>query len=447
MQRTHIRTPVTVCRKELVVALALAALSMGTAKSSAQEYLTLPVDANAKASRNVALQCLRDPAAFESNKDKFAEFFTKYYFPSLTRTEPEALGSLGKSREEFFKLILWKATNPAAQLALTNMAMAELGKIVSAKDPPCHPQVRYNAILSIGMLDEQPSPDGRQLPKILPSANKALTKVVERATTPDNTFPPAVILGAVIGLERHALYRQSLPPEAIKAMTASLMTLVSHEEPIQEMNSSAYSWLRLRAASALTRMGTVGDKNAVHTAIMKLAATGNSVDDRCSAAAMLARLEYKDIKLDDAGTAEPLFALVRDVCAAEDKRAEEFQDQFSSTGGAPSPFTGFGPESYGAGSPATEIEIYPRRRTLTRFMDLRTAISKVKPTLPAETQKKADAVLAALNTAIASASDKETTPLVLVDSIRTMANAINQAAPAPETEKDKAEKAQENSDF
>jgi len=443
MQRTnssYIFTDCSVARRwALSVFVVAAALSL-IGRSVAQEWQTLPVDESLKSSRSAALQYLNDPAAIATNKGKFDDYFTKFYFPSMTRTEPEALGNLGKIRDDFFKQILWKAKNPQTQQELTNMALSQLGKIVSA---PCHPQVRYNAILFIGMLDEQYS-DGRQPPKPLPKATKALTSIVDRATT-DNSFPPAVILGAVVGLERHALYRQSMTPDVVNAMSAALMKLVAHDEPIQEMNSSAYSWLRLRAASALTRLGTVGDKNSIHAAVIKLASSGKSVDDRCSAAAMLDRLEYKNVKLDDAGTAEPLFALARDVCTAEDKRASEFQDQYSTTGGLPSQFASIGPEV--PGNPANALEVYPRRQTLARIMDLRTALKKVKPSLAEETQKKTDAVVTALNAAITSASDKGTTPLALVESIRTMASAINQVVPAPEKAADKEEKAKESNAF
>jgi hypothetical protein len=447
MQRTLISRLLRVRGKTLGIALAMTALLSCAGKSFAQEYLVLPTDDSLKSSRSVALQCLKDPATFAAEKAKFDAYFAKFYFPSMTKTEPEALGNLGKIREDFFKQIMWKATNLPAQQELTNMAFSALGKIVTTSNPPCHPQVRYNAILFIGMLDEQYS-DGRQPPKPFPKATQAMTTIVDRATT-EKSLPPSVILGALVGLERHAIYRQSLPPEVVKAMSAALMKLVAHEEPIQDMNSSAYSWLRLRAASALTRMGTVGDKNSVHAAVIKLASTGKSLDDRCSAAAMLDRLEYKDVKLDDAGTAEPLFALARDVCADADKRAGEFQDQYAVTGGAVSnQFANIGPEGFGAApNPALEIEIYPRRQTLTRLIDLRTALTKVKPSLPAETQKKVDTVVAALNTAIASAADKGTTPLVLVDSIRVMADAIKQAVPAAETAEDKAAKEKENNAF
>ena len=33
-------------------------------------------------------------------------------------------------------------------------------------------------------------------------------------------------------------------------MTAALVKLVTHDEPIQEMDPDAYAWMRLRAASA-----------------------------------------------------------------------------------------------------------------------------------------------------------------------------------------------------
>ena len=66
------------------------------------------------------------------------------------------------------------------------------------------------------------------------------------------------------------------------------------------MDRDTYSWLRLRAASVLAKFGTVGEKNAIHDAIVKLAATAKSLDDRCAAAGLLEKLEYKDVKLDDA---------------------------------------------------------------------------------------------------------------------------------------------------
>jgi len=418
----------------LLLALVLANV---VATAAAQEYLTLPIDETARSNRAVAQLCLRDPAAYAANKAKFDDYFVKYHFPSMTRTEPDKIGEVGKLREELFKLFLWKTTNAGLQSDLSNLAFGEMGKIVSAQNPPCHPAARYNAILIIGQLDDQYSPT----PKPYAKATRALTKIVDSAIT-SNSFPPAVVLGALIGLERHAQLRDSLAPEAVNAMQAALLKLVTHDEPIQEMDRGAYAWMRLRAASALARLGTVGDKNAVHDAIVKLAVTNKSLDDRCAAIALLDRLEYKDVKLDDASTAEPMFALARDIAATEDKRAQDFQERGATGGGAFPGQGGFGP---GGGAAVFDPNAFPRRHVLARLTDLRTGLTKVKPALPAESQTKVDAVLAAINSVITSASSKDTVDLRLAESIRSMAEAVNKAVPG--AAKPEADKAKENAVF
>src|SRR6185295_5638585 len=118
----------------------------------------------------------------------------------------------------------------------------------------------------------------------------------------DKPFPPAVILGAIIGLERHVQYQKTMAPESATAIAAALVKLVSREDPIQDMDRNTFSWLRLRAAGVLAKFGTVGEKNASHEAIVKLAATAKALDDRCGAAGLLDKLDYKDVKLDDKTT-------------------------------------------------------------------------------------------------------------------------------------------------
>ena len=69
-------------------------------------------------------------------------------------------------------------------------------------------------------------------------------------------------------------------------MQAALLKLVTQDKPIQEMDRDTYAWMRYRAASAARKLGTVGDKNAIHNAIIQLAVTNKSLDDRCEAAAL-----------------------------------------------------------------------------------------------------------------------------------------------------------------
>jgi hypothetical protein len=202
------------------------------------------------------------------------------------------------------------------------------------------------------------------------------------------------------------------------------------------MDPDAYAWIRLRAAQTLARLGGVGEKNSVHNALVKLASGTKSLDDRCEAAGLLDKLNYKDVKLDDAATAETLFALARDVATAEDRRAADFQDQYSG-GGTVAP----GPRPRGAEFSPVGIggeeqqETYPRRQVLARLTNLRLAMAKVKPALPTETQKKMDDLLKAIDPAKTAATDKNTIELKLAAAIRTMAVAINKAVPAKAVEK------------
>ncbi len=420
--------------------LLVAALMNCAAAVIAQEYRALPIDdKTAKTYRVTAQQCLRDPAAFAANSDKFREFFSNYYFPLMTVTDPEKIGDSGKLRADFFKNYVLKASDPQVQGELTKLAYAAMVQILGAQNPPCHPAARYNAVLILGQLDEDYA-----TAKPYAKATSALTQIVDSATTA-NRFPPAVILGALIGLERHAQQRAALPPEAITALQAALIKLIGREQPIQDMDTDTYAWLRLRAAGTLARLGTVGEKNANHDAIIKLASSLKSVDDRCGAIALLEKINYKDVKLDDANTAEPIFALARDVAAAEDKRASDFQEKGASGSFAQiQPMVG--PEPGGVGTPTfTDPNAFQRRITLARLADLKAGLMAVKPALPAETQKKVDAVVAAITPVITSASGKDAGDLNLVAAIRTMAQAINKAVPGKTKPED--EKAKENAVF
>lgn len=421
--------------RAIAALLLAAAVTNCAAVVVAQGYLTLPIDdKTAKQNRVLAQRCLTNGADFAANKDKFDEFFTGYYFPLMTVADPEKIGDVGKLRADFFKNYIGKAI-PEVQAELTRLAYGMMGKIVGSQNPPCHPAARYNAVLVLGQLDEDYAAQ-----KPYPQATRALAMIVDSATA-NNRFPPAVVLGALIGLERHAQLRAALPPEMITTMQAALIKLVSHEQPIQDMDRDAYAWLRLRAASALARLGSAGDKNANHNAIVKLAATAKSIDDRCAALSLLEKIDHKNVKLDDATTADPMFATVRDMAAAEDKRAEDFQEKGISGGFNSFPVGGGG--EYGAtAAPTYDPNAFQRRITLSRLTDLKSGLAAVKPSLPTETQKKVDAVLAAINPVITAAGGKEAADLQLVQSIRDMAKAINKAIPGATKPQD--DKAKEN---
>lgn len=412
--------------RTIVAAWLIGALAV-VAHASAQGYRSDPPDPAARKLQGVALQCVRDPASFPANRAQFEEYFNKFYFPNMTGSEPLELKDLGNLRYRLFKDYLWASENEELQQTLTAAAYAAMGKVVMASDPPYHPAVRFNAILTIGMLDDQYAREGAapRPPKPYAKATSALTSLVDTATTSDR-FPPPVILGAVIGLERHAQLQNSLSPPAAQAMTAALLKLVAQDQPVQDMDRQAYDWLRLRAASALANFGSTGPDNSIHDALVKLTGQFKSSDDRCAAAALLSHIKYEGAKIDNAATAASLFALCRAVATEESKRAKEFQEKEIGVGG------GAVPGAYSQGYTPDGLappERFPRRPILARLTDLRQGLQAVKPALAAEDQEKVNAVVAAIDPVRQAAVDK-VVELNLTAAIIKMADAIETALPA-----------------
>jgi hypothetical protein len=104
--------------------------------------------------------------------------------------------------------------------------------------------------------------------------------------------------------------------------------------------------------------------------------------------------------------------------------------------------------NYGAtGDVLEEQERFPRRHVLARLTDLKAGLEAVKPAVPAETQAKIDAILAAIAPVRTQAVDKEIGELAFASSIVAMAAAIERAAkpadaPAAANEEESADEFQ-----
>jgi hypothetical protein len=307
------------------------------------------------------------------------------------------------------------------------MAFNAARKMIAASNPPYHPAARYNAVLILGQLDKQYAIEtgaNRRPPVPLPEATALLTKIVTAAD--DRRITPSMTLGALIGLERHAQYRDTLAPEAVQAMSDAMLKLISHEKPIQEMDRTAFDWLRLRAAGILAQLGGLGPKNEVHDAILKLIGDFRSLDDRLATAALLADLKYEGARVDGQAAAEQLFKLARDLGAAEAKRAEDFQNLQLGGGRA------LGGRREMFATATSDRETFPRRHVLARLTDLRAALKAGRPIVPQDAQPKFDALLKAIEPVIEAAANKDTGELKLADAVHTMAAAIAREAAPPE---------------
>lgn len=396
--------------------------------AAAQQFRVDEPDDKARRFGASATIWVRDPSAYTNGKPQFDEYFQKYYFPAMTRSTPNGLAELGKLRFELFKKFLWNTSNEGLQTDLTDMAYKAMVKIVgNNKVPLYHPAVQYNATLVIGLLDEQYAIDsGTNLrpSKPLPAATKVLTTIVNQGLANDR-FPPPVILGALIGLERHAKYHEALPPDAVKEMTAALLKFVNQDKPIQGMEPDTFSWLRLRAASALVNLGTLGENNAVHDALVKLIGSSKSIDDRCSAADLLGKLKYENAKIDAPVATAALFKLASDLSAEELKRAMDFEKtRIAGGGNTQTRVARLSPDDPNA----TQDDGFPRRHVLARLVDLGTSLRAVRPAVPADSQKEFDAILAAIKPVIEAASNKETGSLAIANTIRTMNQQIEAVA-------------------
>ncbi len=404
----------------------------------AAQYRSDEIDGNARNGQGTARGSVKDPARYAAEKAKVDEYFTKYYFPAMTRTGPQDFEELGKLRYELFNTFLRPATHEAIQKDITQAAFTYMARVVTAKDPPYHPAVRYNAVLILGMLDQQYAIEGGgspRPPQPLPAANTFLVRILDEANKNNPIVTPALVVGSLVGLQRHAQFRQSLSPEAVAAMSATVLKLATREEPIQEADRDTMAWIRLRAAEVLAQLGSVGQDGEIHNAILKLVDTSRSLDDRCAVAAQLAKIKYEGVKVDPKATADAVFKLARDVAEAERTRATDFEEHRigNVAGGlsAGGPRTGF--DVYGAPEP------YARRPMLARVMQLRAALLAVAPVLPADIQPKVEAIVKATAPVIEGAGDKDTGDLNLTGRVKGMADAIDRATPKASDSKEEME--------
>jgi hypothetical protein len=431
-------------RPTKLIALALLIAFGVSSLAAAQQYQTKPIDDKARLLGPIAQNCVKDPARYATDKARFDEYFQKYFFPAMTRYRPNDLAELGKMREELLGRYLWASRDEKLQNDLTELAFTELQPV--GRSGKFHPAVRYNAILVLGMLDTtyaiQGGPNNRP-PVPFKKGTAELTLIVNTAAD-GKPVPPFLVVGALVGLQRHAQFHDKLDKSTVDAMSATALKLAAKDEPLPEVDAKVAEWIRIQAATVLTRIGSPGPNGEVQALLTKMI-SGQTVpkmplDARCQIAALLAQMKYQGVQVDGKATAEALLQLALEVGDDEAKEAKAFEDmqvEGSGFGG------GYGGAPRGKGrmrfdEESTQWE-YDARILLARLGDLSSGLTAAKVIAPADKQPVFDAVLAAIDPAMAAAESTDTIDLEVAGKVVEMAAQIRAAvkpgsAPAEEAD-------------
>lgn len=395
--------------------------------ASAQQYQADDVDENAGKLKLTAEQAVKNPGRFQADRARFVEFFEKYYFPAMTRSSPDELGQLGRMRDDLFGRFLWASTDENLQQELTRMAFEKLQPVERNKGKNYHPAVRYNAILIIGKLDATyPNTGQPEVP--LKEAAAELTLIVNAAAE-GKRVPPFLVVGALVGLERHAKLIDKLDRPTAEGIAAAVLKLSGKEVTLPDTDAKVVEWIRIQAATVLARLGNPGANGEVVAAFTNMIAGNNepkmSLDGRSQVAALLEQLKLEGAKFDAKTTADALLELALAVADDEAKEAKAFTNLQIQSGG----MGGYGGASSGKGrikyDANTQEMTLDKRILLTRLGDLRMGLDAFKPVAPADLQPKFDAVVAQINPVIAAAEGSET-DIGVTSAVEDMAQSIRE---------------------
>lgn len=426
------------------LAAVAAAISMSmTAPAAAQDYKTLTprlADKDAKQLEGKVQSTLHQAAApSDAAKKEIDDYFMGYFFPKMTSTDVDQLGTLAESRKQLFARYINGAKSPAGRdqvVALTLKAVSA----ISAQ--PYHPAVRYNATLILGQLDQTPAAGGAK-PKPLPAATTALLERLEAADIQGVVVPSLVKMAALVGLERHT--RMDLDPQLAARVTAAALAIAARTQVPEDISKDVNNWMRTQAAHVLANQFATGITPPVHKALVDLIGNKDlSLDDRCKVAKMLAPTMYQGaqgVNADDMAAA--IGKLAKAVLAEERKNALDYQTKMTESpggfagggfeggfrgGGGRGGYDGGGRGGFGAGMPEMPDTgpHYERRRFLDRVMAVHFAGEAVATTGSDELKKRLADLLTPLKRAADKAIDKKTNEVTLSREVLELADTVNE---------------------
>ncbi|MGL4513158.1 MAG: hypothetical protein ACRCT8_08710 [Lacipirellulaceae bacterium] len=394
-----------------LAALCLATLVSGMA--CAQSYKGDTIDTKLSLRGAVAKKYAKDQSG---DVQAFKDYVEKFYFPAMTQPDAKSLENLEKLRNELFKQFI-APTTPALQKYLSDEALKYAKRVVTGAG--YHPAVRYNALLALGQIDSKYAAEGSgDKPTPSAEANTLLCKVVASGATKDNV-PRMMLVGGLVGLERHATLLDKLPAQNQKDTLKAMYGVLAADALAGEYAPGVRDWVYASAARGLASSSVAIPKKAVVAALAKRLADAKV--DREVRAEMAALL--RDIKPEAADVTPEVIAAVEklavEVVKAEARAAAKFEDM--QVGGGGMRVAGSGAsrstEMRRIGFDVEGMAEYERAGAATVLGDVLAAVRATKA-VAAERQAVFTTVDAAIASAIEALADDESIDLNVTKAIK-----------------------------
>lgn len=301
---------------KLVLSTFVMAMLMGNGVS-AQSYLSDEVDNSLSRKGQIVKRYVKSPNGSQEDEQLFRDYFTKYYFPTMTQSTAEALGDVGKMRADLFKQYITGAQG-SAKTFLIDTSYGWAKKVVTKGR--YHPSVTFNALLMLGRIDSPT--DGT--PKV--ECNTFLCKIIASAVK-NERIPQFMLLGALTGLERHALLLDKLPQENQVLTTKSLAGVLMIKQLAGRYDPEIRDWIYLKAANGLASTESAGENGRHFYAIARRVLDKSvSLETRIQLASLLKDLKAPANlpKVDRIATA--INKLAVEWSTSEDEMATVFED-------------------------------------------------------------------------------------------------------------------------
>jgi hypothetical protein len=293
----------------------LLALLIGTAPLAAQPAAApLPVNMNLKRNTAKVNQMLSEGKFDAGGQQMFDDFYQQYLLPQWTH-DPN---NLPKFRHDLANQLRKKnAGAPTTVHDHLNALLMDFMQKLAAGN--YHPATRANAMLMIGELNRVEQP-----PAPLPEALASMIAAVQSRQLLDG-----VRAAAMVGIKRHVSVGLA-DDDARKAVTAAMLHVAA--EPLPRGTArDGREWILRQALDVLGRLGSVGDGNAVFTALLKTLGDGKlPMRARTAAADALGRLNYAGTSgINPADVAAVVCQFAIDVCADELRQVKSSGDPVS----------------------------------------------------------------------------------------------------------------------